>query len=172
MGTYRMTDDIYQEMRFCPSTKPGNVVNNGPDGIIGTYGVMVALITPFTIGLGINASAFFFLAFTFHIIGAVLIVVWLLNSYSMRGRKYSNDVLPVEAAYDRLSPSRKAQYKHLVEQAYKNSISGKSNRKIVELFEQYAEIDDTAGAKFIESELRLAKQVKADMLEVERQLES
>lgn len=172
MGTYRMTDNVCQEMRFCPSTKPGNVINNSPDGIIGTYGIMASFVTPFTIALGINASAFFFLAFTFHVVGAILIVVWLMNSYSMRGRKYTNDVLPVEASYDRLSPARKVQYKHLVEQAYKNSISGKSNRKIVELFEQYAEIDDTAGAKFIESELRLAKQVKADMLEVERRLES
>lgn len=171
MGTYRMTDEVYPEMTFCPSTKLGNVVNNGPEGIIGTYGFATLWILPFSIGLAINVSVFFYLATLACVIGGVLVLAWLLNGYKIRARKYVNEVLPVESAYDRLSPSRKQQFKNLVEQGYKNAVAGKSNRKIIELFEQYAEIDDTSQAKFIESELRLAKQVKADMLELERQLE-
>jgi hypothetical protein len=150
----------------CPSTKFGHVVNASPDGIPMAVALGSSLSIPVGLGMVFGSSAWGviipgILLLLITLFACSYLISWVVNSHKLNSRQFDKGRLQhIEDAYALMPKVRRNQYGHLVDVAYKNASIGRSNSKILELFEMYVDNDPLSTNKFVDNELEIAKQVK------------
>ena len=130
------------------------------------------MLIPVGIGLATEVSLWFLFIWAPWLILLVIGFIWLANTFTIEGREYRRDILPIEQAYSKLAAHRKKQYRKLIKEAYRNAQEDKSNRDILSLFQEVAELDGTNHGDFVKDELATIRRTKAELKKWEQDFES